>query len=66
MTLGEVDQRTRWTKPRAMSTVDGQGYWLVASDGAVFSFGDANFLGSTGAVPLNTPIVWGGVAGVPA
>ena len=26
-------------------TVDGQGYWLVASDGGVFAFGDAVFSG---------------------
>jgi hypothetical protein len=33
------------------------GYWLVASDGGLFSFGDAAFHGSTGAVKLNRPIV---------
>jgi len=27
---------------------NGLGYWLVASDGGVFSFGDAGFHGSTG------------------
>ncbi|HET7489533.1 MAG TPA: S8 family serine peptidase [Acidimicrobiales bacterium] len=35
----------------------GSGYWLVASDGGVFSFGGARFLGSTGTVRLNQPIV---------
>jgi hypothetical protein len=25
---------------------DGKGYWLVASDGGVFTFGDATFHGS--------------------
>jgi L,D-peptidoglycan transpeptidase YkuD (ErfK/YbiS/YcfS/YnhG family) len=30
---------------------------LVASDGGVFSFGDAHFHGSTGAINLNQPIV---------
>jgi hypothetical protein len=30
---------------------------LVASDGGVFSFGDAAFHGSTGALTLNRPIV---------
>jgi len=25
------------------STPDGKGYWLVAADGGVFSFGDAQF-----------------------
>ena len=35
----------------------GHGYWLVASDGGIFSFGDARFYGSTGAMHLNRPIV---------
>jgi beta-glucanase (GH16 family) len=39
------------------TTPDGGGYWLVASDGGVFTFGDANFFGSTGALHLNEPIV---------
>ena len=39
------------------STPDGRGYWLVASDGGIFSFGDAPFYGSTGALALNDPIV---------
>ncbi|HAX05102.1 MAG TPA: hypothetical protein DCX77_05440, partial [Acidimicrobiaceae bacterium] len=30
--------------------------WLVASDGGIFSFGDAQFHGSTGAMTLNKPI----------
>ena len=33
------------------------GYWLVASDGGIFSFGDAGFHGSAGNVRLNQPIV---------
>ncbi|GAC1537668.1 MAG: hypothetical protein NVS3B12_21910 [Acidimicrobiales bacterium] len=41
----------------AASTPSGNGYWLVASDGGIFSFGDANFYGSTGAITLNKPIV---------
>jgi hypothetical protein len=35
----------------------GKGYWLVASDGGVFSYGDAAFHGSAGALTLNKPIV---------
>ncbi len=35
----------------------GDGYWLVASDGGIFAFGDAPFLGSLGALHLNAPIV---------
>ena len=33
------------------------GYWLVASDGGIFTFGNAPFYGSTGAIRLNQPIV---------
>ena len=39
------------------ATPDGGGYWLVASDGGIFSFGDAQFYGSTGCIQLNSPIV---------
>jgi ribosomal protein L24E len=39
------------------ATPTGHGYWLVASDGGIFAFGDATFSGSTGATPLNRPIV---------
>ena len=45
------------------STADGGGYWLVASDGGIFAFGDAGFFGSTGAIALNRPIV--GMASTP-
>ena len=30
---------------------------MVARDGGIFSFGDAHFFGSTGAIHLNQPIV---------
>jgi len=35
----------------------GGGYWLVATDGGIFAFGDATFLGSTGSLKLNKPVV---------
>ncbi len=38
-------------------TADGHGYWLVAADGGIFSFGDAPFYGSTGGTPINNPVV---------
>ena len=38
-------------------TRDGGGYWLVASDGGIFAFGDAPFRGSMGATKLNKPVV---------
>jgi ribosomal protein L24E len=43
------------------ATPDGKGYWLVASDGGIFAFGDAGFHGSTGNIALNEPVV--GIAG---
>src|SRR5471032_1877553 len=39
------------------ATPDRKGYWLVASDGGVFAFGDAGFFGSTGAVHLSHPVI---------
>ncbi len=45
-------------------TPSGNGYWLVASDGGIFAFGDAVFRGSTGATRLNQPIV--GMAATPS
>jgi hypothetical protein len=50
-------------KPVALaSTHDGKGYWIVDSDGGVFSFGDAAFYGSMGGKPLKAPIVGMAVA----
>jgi N-acetylmuramoyl-L-alanine amidase len=42
---------------------DGRGYWLVGSDGGIFSYGDASFYGSTGSLVLNAPII--GMAATP-
>jgi hypothetical protein len=39
------------------ATPDGRGYYLVASDGGIFAFGDAGFVGSTGGLQLNRAIV---------
>jgi hypothetical protein len=39
------------------------GYWSVASDGGIFAFGGAPFLGSTGSLALNRPVV--GMASTP-
>ena len=39
------------------STADGGGYWLVASDGGVFAFGDAGFYGAATSLHLNQPVV---------
>ena len=42
----------------------GGSYWSVASDGGVFAFGDAKFLGSTGGLRLARPVV--GMAPTPS
>ena len=34
-----------------------RGYWLVGSDGGIFSFGQAQFYGSTGSLHLQRPVV---------
>ena len=39
------------------ATPDGKGYWLVAADGGIFAFGDAQFYGSMGGQHLNAPVV---------
>jgi hypothetical protein len=44
-------------------TVTGDGAWVVAEDGGVFSVGDAQFYGSTGGLRLNQPVV--GIAATP-
>ena len=42
---------------RAPAWCDDDGYRLVSADGGVFAFGDSPFLGSTGAMRLNRPVV---------
>ncbi len=32
-------------------------YWLAASDGGIFTFGNVGFFGSAGGIPLNKPVV---------
>jgi hypothetical protein len=49
---------TPTTTPTPTPTPTGQhGYWLVGSDGGIFSFGSAPFYGSTGAMNLQRPVV---------
>jgi hypothetical protein len=38
-------------------TADGKGYWLVGTDGGVFTFGDARYLGSSGGSVSTDPVV---------
>jgi GH25 family lysozyme M1 (1,4-beta-N-acetylmuramidase) len=39
------------------ATPASKGYWIVASDGGVFSFGNAQFYGSMGGQKMNAPVV---------
>jgi hypothetical protein len=39
------------------SPAPSHGYWLVGSDGGIFTFGSAQFYGSTGNLKLNRPVV---------
>jgi len=39
------------------ATPDGKGYWLTASDGGIFAFGDAGFYGSMGGTSLAAPML---------
>jgi hypothetical protein len=43
--------------PGPPSPPSNSSYWLVASDGGIFSYGNAQFFGSMGGKPLNAPIV---------
>ncbi|MDA8367903.1 MAG: hypothetical protein M0Z62_13250 [Actinomycetota bacterium] len=45
------------------TTPDDGGYWMAASDGGVFAFGDAAFFGSAGNLVLDKPVV--GMAATP-
>jgi hypothetical protein len=40
----------------AVATASGRGYYLLAEDGGVFTYGDATFLGSTGGRALFAPV----------
>jgi hypothetical protein len=44
------------TAPSPKSTTPTHGYWLVGSDGGVFTFGNADFYGSTGNLKLQAPV----------
>lgn len=44
-----------------LPTLDGKGYWLVGSDGGVFAFGDAHFLGSIPGSNYPVPETWVGM-----
>jgi hypothetical protein len=43
--------------PPAVTPASQHGYWLVGSDGGIFTFGSAQFHGSTGSMHLQRPVV---------
>jgi hypothetical protein len=67
---GVLTLKLTWTGQKSAACTGGgqtittfNGYWLDASDGGIFSYGDANFYGSTGSLVLNQPMV--GMASTP-
>jgi VCBS repeat-containing protein len=56
ITLSGIDTVTinSTATPNAISS---DGYWLFASDGGVFTFGNAKFYGSTGGLALHAPVI---------
>ena len=60
MSSQQRDRRRRKVLPRRspIATCRAEpGYWLVGSDGGIFSFGSAQFYGSTGGLTLQRPVV---------
>ncbi len=58
----QVSSGTNYTAgtggPQTFTILPGpRGYWLVGSDGGIFSFGQAHFYGSMGGIPLQRPVV---------
>ena len=48
---------TTTTTPKPEEVAKDQGYTLVGADGGIFTFGSAQFHGSTGDIKLNKPII---------
>ncbi len=57
LTLVAVAVTTPARPAAAAAPTSTPAYWLVASDGGIFSFGGAPFYGSTGGMVLNKPVV---------
>ncbi len=54
-TIGAVEVAQSPTPPTPPAAA--HGYWLVGSDGGIFTFGTAQFYGSTGSLVLQRPVV---------
>lgn len=54
---GNYQSSVSSAQPLTITTQTDHGYWLVGSDGGIFSFGSAQFHGSTGSLRLQRPVV---------
>jgi hypothetical protein len=61
---GKGDGPERSGTNESSPTQPGSSYWVLGADGAMFAFGDAALVGSTGSIHLNQPIV--GMAATPS
>ncbi len=57
LTVNAPSTSTPPTTPPTTPPPATHGYWLVGSDGGIFSFGSAGFHGSTGSLVLQRPVV---------
>ncbi len=57
--VGGITLCAQWTRnaPAPTPPPPTHGYWLVGSDGGIFTFGSAQFYGSTGSLHLQRPVV---------
>ncbi len=59
--VGGIALHAQWTQntppPPPPPPSPSHGYWLVGSDGGIFTFGSAQFHGSTGSLRLQRPVV---------
>ena len=56
-TIGSVEVAQAPPVPTPTPTPTPHGYWLVGSDGGIFTFGSSQFYGSTGNLKLQRPVV---------
>ena len=56
-TIGAVEVAQSPTPTPPTPPAAAHGYWLVGSDGGIFTFGTAQFYGSTGGLVLQRPVV---------
>jgi len=56
-TAGPFTVTVTAVSPPVVPPITTHGYWLVGSDGGIFSFGSAGFHGSTGDIVLQRPVV---------